>query len=542
MKTTALVESTVVTQYASPPEQATVDIPTLPEDRVGHRVASGAAWMILGRITIRLIGLGGTLALVRLLTPDDFGIVAMAGIAAGILENLSGFSFDLALVQTKCLDRRQFDTVWTLNVLRGAVISLITAALAPLMASIIREPRITEVMYLLALVPLLQGFENVTLVNWQRDLRFDRVFLLNAYSKIFGLMLVIPAAVFIGNYWALVITQLGTSIIVVPLGYYLAPYRPRFSLSAWRPLFHFSKWLIAGNLLSVMENYCAILLISRLFGATTLGLYQVSSEIGHLPGSEIAAPIRRPMYAGYAKVAHDTDALRQQAVDGFGIVLLLMLPLTVGLAVTADSVAALCLGPKWAGATPLIAVAALAAMFENLRYFTYHLYLVKHAQARYAGILALMQLVRVAAIIGLGIGYGVIGALLAILLTGIVNFFLCWTGLLDLLQMPFSDFPRVAWRTVTASSGMALGVRMIAEIWPAPDSPAYLVLQLATLCLAGAVIQIGLQVLLWLVFGRNAGPERHALDWLKLTVCNLKGWRTVTGSKRTPVPSNSGAR
>src|SRR5690348_15010611 len=84
-----------------------------PGPALGRRVAYGAGWMILTRIIVRLVGLVSTLALVRLLAPDDFGIVAMAGVTVGLLDTLSGFSFDLALVQAKAPERGQFDTVWT---------------------------------------------------------------------------------------------------------------------------------------------------------------------------------------------------------------------------------------------------------------------------------------------------------------------------------------------------------------------------------------------------------------------------------------------
>ena len=494
-----------------------------PDGTIGRRVASSAAWMILGRATIRLIGFAGTLVLVRLLSPADFGIVAMAGIAGGMLENLSGFSFDLALVQAQGVDRARSDTVWTLNVLRGLALSLLTAAIAPGMAAVMEEPRIEPVMYVLALAPLVQGFENIALVNWQRDLHFNRIFRLNTCGKIIALSLVIPCALIFNNYWALVIAQVGKTAVVVPLGYYLYPYRPRFTIAAWRSLFHFSKWLLASNLLSMAENYSAGLLISRLFGPATLGLCQIAYEIGHLPAMEIAAPIRQPMYAGYARVAHNRDALRDQVVGGFGIVLMLMLPVSVGMAVTAAPISALFLGSKWAGSAPLIAIFVMIALFENLRYSMNHIYIIRQAQARYACMLAVTQIVRVVCIVALGLTYGVIAVLLGILVIGILNFIVLWVGLLDLIEMHWSDFVRVSWRTVVAAVAMGAGVRGIAAMWPGGQELTSLVLQIGTLCLSGIVIQVGVQLWLWNACGRVAGPERNAFEWSQAALRNL--WR-----------------
>jgi len=510
---------------AIPPDQLSTADTVSP---VGHRVASSAAWMVLARITVRSIGLVSTLVLVRLLAPDDFGIVAMAGATAGLLDLLSAFSFDLALVQAKTPNRSQFDTVWTLNVLRGLTIAVITAASAPLMAATMNEPRIESVMYVLALAPVLQGFENIALINWQRDLNFDRVFRLNTCGKLAGLCLVVPAAVLLGNYWALVIGQIGASVVVLPLGYWICRYRPRFRLSAWRPLLDFSKWLVAGNLLSVIERYSAVFLISRLFGSATLGFYQVATEIGFLPASEVAAPIRRPMYAGYAQVADDPTALRKQFIDGFGLVLMIVVPLSVGLAVTADSVTPLCLGPKWAGAAPLITISALWALFDNLGYVANNLYIITGAQARFACMRAITDVLRIALMLVCGVAYGVVGALLALLFTAVLACIVWFGGLLRLLEMRWSDLGRVAWRTVLAALTMTVGVRVLAELWPPPEALAPLTLQLGSLCLFGAAIHIAVLMSLWAISERSGGPERLALDWLRSTLRDT--WRLAPAS------------
>ena len=473
------------------------------------------------RITIRSIGLFSTLILVRLLAPDDFGIVAMAGASAGLLDMLSGFSFDLALVQAKTPDRSQFDTVWTLNVLRGVGIATITIASAPLMAAIMHEPRIEPVMYVLALAPMLQGFENIALINWQRDLSFDRVFRLNACGKLAGLCLVVPAAVLFGNYWALVVGQIGASIVVLPLGYWLRPYRPRFTLCAWRALFHFSKWLAACNILGVLETMSTVFIIGRLFGSANLGLYQVSTEIGHLPASEVAAPIRRPLYAGYSKVASDLPELRKQFISSFGLILIIFAPLSAGLAVTADSITSLFLGPKWADGTPIVAIFAIGALFENLGYFAHNLYLIRQAQAQFTKIFIVMQLMRIALIIVLGLTCGIVGVAMAIALTAILNCVVWISGALRLLATDWFDLGRVVWRTAVATSTMAASVGLLRELWPAPDAPSLLALQLGSFCLIGAVIHIATQTSLWVSFGGKEAPERLAIDWFRSGFSNL---------------------
>ena len=130
-----------------------------------RRMAAGAAWMILFRLTERSIGFISTLILARLLVPDDFGLVAMATSILAALELLGAFSFDMALIQNQAATRKHYDTAWTFEVLFGVIKCALLLALSVPAAAFYGEPRITAVMQVLALCTLLQGFDNIGVVE-----------------------------------------------------------------------------------------------------------------------------------------------------------------------------------------------------------------------------------------------------------------------------------------------------------------------------------------------------------------------------------------
>ena len=507
-----------------PPSQQIQILPA--SEPIGRRVALGAAWMITLRITLRLVGLTSTLVLVRLLAPQDFGLVAMASVAYGMLDSLSESSFQLALIQMKAPEPRHYDSVWTLGVLRGATIAVIMALCAPLVAAGMNEPRIQLLIYVLAISPIIQGFENVTLVKWQRDLRFDRVFWYQVFSKITGSCAVVCAAIAFENYWALIVAPLIVRAVMVPLSYYLSPYSPRFTTSAWRELFHFSKWLMVSNILTMVEAYSIVFLIGRFFGPRSLGLFQMAMEIAHLPASEVAAPIRQPMYVGFVKVMDQTDALRRQALEGLGLVLMLVVPLSVGLAVTADLVTPIFLGSKWTNATPIIAIGALAALIDNIGYFTHNLYIVRHAQARFAVILGVMQVVRMALAIPIGAAYGIVGVAVVILVTSMLNCFTWFMGLSSLLRVKLSDLLRVSWRITTSAIVMAIGVRGLSLLWPYSGTLFNQASHLAVACFTGAVLYSSVLVALWMACGQPPGSEADVFHNIHLFLTRLRHIRS----------------
>src|SRR5436190_8292926 len=165
----------------------------------------GSAWLIGLRWAVRLTGVLSTLILARLLTPHDFGVVAIAMILVGLLETLGWTGQELALIRHRTPTSEHYNTAWTISALIGVGIAIVIYASAPLVPMYFHEDRAIAVMQWLALRPLLSGLENIGTVDFQRDLRFDRVFGYLFYTKVLSFLVTLAAALVLRNYWALVI-------------------------------------------------------------------------------------------------------------------------------------------------------------------------------------------------------------------------------------------------------------------------------------------------------------------------------------------------
>jgi hypothetical protein len=209
---------------------------------------------VLQRIVLRGLGLFSTLLLVRLLSPEDFGVAAVAGAMLTLLEMLTATSFGLALIRMPAPEPRHYDTAFTLTVLRGVLIGGGMIGLADLQAALIGDARVADVMWLIALTALLQSFESIRMIDLQREFRFDRLMAYNVFQKVLGIAITLPLAFWLRNYWALVLAAPIGRLATLPLSYWLAPYRPRLSLAAWREMFNFSKWLPGGAAAAVHDR------------------------------------------------------------------------------------------------------------------------------------------------------------------------------------------------------------------------------------------------------------------------------------------------
>ena len=334
---------------------------------LGKQMATGATWMLLFKITERSVGFISIIILARLLTPADFGLVAMANALVAVFEVMSAFGFDTALIQKRDPDRAYFDSAWTLN----AILALFSGALLTLMAhpasSFYRDVRLSTIIYYLALGTWVQGFENIGVVCFRKDLNFRKEFIFLLSKRVLGSSVTISLALIYKNYWALVAGILVGRLTGLALSYLIHPYRPRFSLSRSKELFHFSKWLLLNNILTFVNSRASDFILGRLGGPRAVGLYNISYETAYLPTSECVAPINRALFPGYAKMAHDINHLRKGFLKIISVIALVTFPAGVGISLVAGYLVPLLLGPQWLQTTHLIQIIAYAGILSSIQ-------------------------------------------------------------------------------------------------------------------------------------------------------------------------------
>jgi O-antigen/teichoic acid export membrane protein len=483
---------------------------------VRRGVAAGALFMVLLRFSFRLIGLVNTFILVRLLLPSDFGLVGLVTAAYSILDLLSQMSLQMVIIRMPAPTRDDYDTAWTLGLLRGALIAGMLLAAAPFLATYIHEPRVIQLCYVLAAVSIVQGFENIKLVDLQRELRYQQIFTYQVVGKIAGVLTTIPLAFYLHNYWALISGIAAMRLTMIVMGYVMRPYRPRICFASWHELFHFSKWLMVGNALWVVDANAMTFLIGRIAGTAEIGMYQVGYQIGALPASEIAAPIRDPLYAGSARLLGDMNALRKYFFDNLELMVAVITPLSIGICLMAAPIASIFLGVKWLSTIPLIQYCALYALFDAIGHYPAGVYIVLNKQREYYGLLVILLLVRVPAIIYGGLQSGPQGALIAVTATAILGMVMWNACVPRVLGARPADFLNATWRTVLATSVMAVAVIFAIAAYPVPSAGALQFLRFVVICFLGAAVHLATQFGAWAICGFPDGAERHALRILTL--------------------------
>jgi O-antigen/teichoic acid export membrane protein len=481
-------------------------------------MASGVAWMAGARMIVRALGALSTLILARLLAPSDFGLIAMATSLIALLELLSAFSFDLALIRRPDSTADDFDTAWTLNVLFALAIALVLFVSAPFAADFYREPRLQTVMYLVAAGNCLRSFQNIGTVEFRKQLRFDRDFRLQVFQKLSQVLIAVPLAFVWRSYWALIAGMIAGNLASLIVSYWMIPRRPRLILKSTRELFSFSGWVALNNAINFLRNRAGDLIIGRVAGTRMLGLFNVAYEISNLPTTEMVAPINRAVFPGYVQLAHDPQQLRQAFRDVLGFVCLLSLPVCMGVASIAELLVPFLLGSKWTEAGPLVALLAVSGGFNTLQANTGAVY---HSLGK-PRLIALTGGIQMLALIPMLIfaasRYGVVGAAVAHLLHSLIfGAPVTYSIMTRTTPVRWGDFVGATWRPVTAVVLMYACVRLLG--FSSMLSSLGDTTRIAA-CVAIGVISYAIALwICWQVAGKPPGAETMMMNrigqWLR---------------------------
>ncbi len=465
--------------------------------------------MVAGRWMLRGIGLVSTVILARLLVPADFGLIASAMLVIGALQVLTETGQRAAIIRMRDPQRAHYDSAWTMGLLIGFSVAGVLALLAPFVAVWLDDPRLSWIVWALALRPVIQAFENIGLVDLQRHFDFRRDLQIMLFGKLAGFAVTVTLAFLLRNYWALIAGTLAQAVVGVVVSYVFIPYRPRMALSRARELWSFSIW----SLVTSIGNYCATradhVAVAATLGPEAMGTYTVGAELAALPTEELVVPPVRALYAVYARVSHDQAAMQAHYLTALSFVALVACATGTGMALVAEDVVAVVLGPRWSGAVQVLPWIAVASGAMGVaRSVNPVLLAAGHARANALRALAFAGFLLCAALIGAD-WRGVEGVAIAYLVVTLAFVPIMFALLVRILNVPVTGIVRAVWRPLCAAAGMA-GVVIAVH----PHLPSVPWIRLIGDAAAGALAYAIVLVGLWAAAGRPDGVERTILSFL----------------------------
>ncbi len=338
------------------------------EASLSQKVLKGGFWVFAIRIFERSLGFIRLIIIARLLSPKDFGLFGILLLTLSTLEVFSQTGFHAALVQKNKDIKGYLDTAWTVLVIRGLILYVILFFSAPLIAKFFESPPVSFFIRIIGLTIILRGFSNIGTVYFQKEIEFNKQFILQFIAAIIEFITVVILAYLLRSVWALVIGQLMGGVSGLITGYMIHPYRPKFTLdkNKAQELFTFGKWIFGSSIIIFLLTQGDDAFLGKFLGITMLGFYQMAYRISNMPVTEITHMISKVIFPAYSKMHKNLPWLKESHLRVLQLTASLSFPIAVMIFILAPDFTKIFLGEKWMPIIPTLKVLCIFGITRSL--------------------------------------------------------------------------------------------------------------------------------------------------------------------------------
>ena len=363
---------------------------------------------------------------------------------------------------------------------------------APFVGGFFDEPASVPLLRMLGLSLLFQGFTNIAVVLFQRDLTFDKEFSFRVSGAVVDAIVAIGAALALRSAWALVFGAIAGSLTQAAASFLLHPYRPRPSLARepLRDLFGYGMWMTFAETLTVVAAHGAGLLVGKTLGITALGIYEMAKRIPYVAIGEPGVMLSQVAFPVYAQAQHDvprlTDAYRRLA----GLAAAIAMPAAFGLLVVGEEFVSIALGDRWSPIVRPLQIFVVSGLCMSIARTVRPVLMARGL----LDVMVKLELVRVSVlavlIYPLAVGFGVSGAAVAMLIGSATLLLLSSVQLQQQLGLSAEALGRMFVPAIVASllmCGAVLVFKRVTAGWPGGSDAMELAWLAATITTGGVV-------------------------------------------------------
>ncbi len=332
------------------------------DGRISGRATSAALWLVASRLGTRVVDFALLLILARMLTPADFGIVAVAMTLIQITEAVFELPVGQVLVRAEHITRPMLNTAFTLGAIRGAALAGVLTTLSWPFAGFYGDQRLAPLICFLSLAPALRGLVSPKMAVFAQSMDFRRDVAIEMGGKACAIAVSGVCAVITHSYWAIALGTVTTPAAMAILSYILAPFSPRLSLAERKNFLGYLGWTTAAQAVAAINWKMDGLVLGRFVSHAQLGTFSLASDLSYLPEQAVVKPVVRPLLSAFSLIRNDASRLAQAYLKSANMILTVGLPIMIGLSVLAEPAVRLALGPKWQAAPPYLQWLALTVI------------------------------------------------------------------------------------------------------------------------------------------------------------------------------------
>jgi O-antigen/teichoic acid export membrane protein len=381
-------------------------------DLKGRSVRGGLA-TVAGQAAQFVLQMSSAIALARLLTPADFGLVAMVTSVSALARVVADGGLSWATIQRDEINHDQVSTLFWVNVVIGLLLMLLVVALGPVLAWFYGDPRLTRIAIVASLTFPLGGLMAQHDALLKRQMRYKSVAIRDVVSYAVGVSAGLAFAWRGASYWALLALTLGTNITQVIFSWILLPWVPSWPTGRTPvlSLLTFGRNLVGYNFMSQLTRSADSILIGWVWGPNSLGLYSRAYNLMMLPWRQINAPLDGVAVSSLSRI-NDPEHYARYYLRTVNLMMWMSAPLIGILFVGSRPIVRLILGEQWVDAAVVFRVLAISAMFQPL-YYTVTWLFISRARTDLLLKLGLFTSPLIVSSFLIGVPFGIIGVALS---------------------------------------------------------------------------------------------------------------------------------
>ncbi|MCC4816392.1 lipopolysaccharide biosynthesis protein [Vibrio lentus] len=386
----------------------------------------GVMWSLFDKVINQLGNILLLIYLSRILSPTDFGLIAMLAVFLAIAQSLVDSGFSQALIQrSKKVTEKDLSTVFYVNLVISVFIYIILFIFSPVISDFFQQPELINLSRVLFVVIILNSIALVPRTKLIIEVDFRTQSIINAISMIVTTILTVYMVKKGYGYWSLVGMNIIKSLTNAILLIMLSKWYPKwlFSIRSFTSLFSFgSNLLIAGVLSTVVQNFYLIL-IGRYFNVVQVGYFQQGYNYTNMLASTISSVTQGVTYPIMTSIQEDKERLVNIYEKVMGVITLITFPLFIGFAAISREFVIIFLGEKWIPIIPIIIILSFSRLITPISSLNLT---ILNARGRSDLFLKtdLSKLPMTIASLFIAIPYGIVGVAIAQLVTTFISFFI----------------------------------------------------------------------------------------------------------------------
>jgi O-antigen/teichoic acid export membrane protein len=409
-----------------------------------QRTLAGLGWSGATQILGLVFQFAFSVVLARLLGPAEFGLMAMILVFTGFASILADLGLGAFIIQKPLVTDAHLNSAFWLSVAVGGFLTILFGIVAPLVASFYDQPQLRVLTVVVAFNFLLGSLSVVQSALLSKSIDFRTRFWIESVSTIVSGIAALVLALSDAGVWSLVGQLLVLTTARTLMMWWRSPWRPARAFepaAAWE-LLRFGRHLLASNAVIYWENNLDKVVIGRVIGDASLGIYNLSERLIRIPSTNVTGFAGAVMFPALSAMHGDADSVKRVYLLSNRLIALVTFPMMAGLGVLAEPVILFLLGDKWRSAIGIVQLLCMAGMAQSVYTTASWIYMSRGRPDIGLRLSIYALLARVAGVL-VGVHWGILGIAWAYVL-GVYGFCLypAWAAAGRLIGLRFVEILR----------------------------------------------------------------------------------------------------